>query len=99
MAALLGAGFTAELWGPRVVFLALGCIALAAPFLAVGPSWRRAGAGARAPGGMARHRGRRRPACGRLPFPLLPAPIIYASAATLFAAASLGLVRPAACQS
>jgi MFS family permease len=35
MAGLLAAGITADLWGPRVVFLALGCIALAAPYFAM----------------------------------------------------------------
>lgn len=35
MAALLAAGITADLWGPRVMFLALGCVALAAPFFAM----------------------------------------------------------------
>jgi MFS transporter, DHA1 family, inner membrane transport protein len=35
MAALLVGGITAELWGPRVVFLVLGCIALSAPFFAL----------------------------------------------------------------
>jgi len=34
------------------------------------------------------------PLAGGLLFPILPAPIIYASAALLFAAASLGLARP-----
>jgi MFS family permease len=35
MAGLLAGGIAADLWGPRVVFLALGCIALAAPFFAI----------------------------------------------------------------
>jgi MFS family permease len=35
MAGLLAGGLAADLWGPRVVFLALGCIALAAPFFAL----------------------------------------------------------------
>src|SRR5262245_16086602 len=35
MAGLLVGGIAADLWGPRVVFLALGCIALLAPFLAL----------------------------------------------------------------
>jgi hypothetical protein len=35
MAGLLPGGIAADLWGPRVVFLALGCIALAAPYFAM----------------------------------------------------------------
>jgi MFS family permease len=35
MVGLLAGGITADLWGPRVVFLALGCVALAAPFFAM----------------------------------------------------------------
>lgn len=35
MAALLVGGMAADLWGPRVVFLALGCIALSAPLFAL----------------------------------------------------------------
>jgi MFS family permease len=35
MAGLLAGGITADLWGPRVVFLALGCMALAAPYFAM----------------------------------------------------------------
>jgi hypothetical protein len=83
-----------------VVFLALGCIALAGTVLCHGTFL--------ASRGCRRSRARRYgatsgPAAGPLAggflFPLLPALIICASAATLFAAASLGLVRPAARQS